>query len=53
MSGRIRVWADDLFVGDWLMECVTHGDCVTTYSWESAYEAALGHAAMWHPQETP
>jgi hypothetical protein len=35
--------------GDWLMRCECHDERVTTYSWESAYIAALGHLCMYHP----
>jgi hypothetical protein len=50
--GRLRVWRGHCD-GDWFMTCVAHNETLTTYSWEAAYEAALGHAVMHHPIETP
>ena len=34
--------------GDWIFTCPTHDDATVTYSWESAYVAALGHLCMYH-----
>jgi hypothetical protein len=51
-ENRIRVFRPFGW-GDWEMICDTHPhDNLVTYSWESAYEAAVGHAVMHHPRES-
>ena len=35
---------------DWVFECVVHDEEVVCYSWQNAYETALGHVAMHHPR---
>lgn len=35
---------------DWRMSCDTHGVATWCDEWEAAYEAALGHACLTHPQ---
>lgn len=35
-------------LGDWVMLCEEHGELVTTYSWNNAYETAMGHVVMRH-----
>ena len=42
----IKVWK--FWRGDWMMRCGKHGITLTTDSWGSAYEAAIGHACMKH-----
>lgn len=34
--------------GDWEMTCDRHDEFVVAGTWADAYEAALGHAVMWH-----
>lgn len=34
---------------DWIAECVEHEWLTVAPDQEYAYEAAAGHAAMWHP----
>jgi hypothetical protein len=42
---KIRVYKD--MFGDWVFLCLVHPDeMLWTYSWQSAYEAAMGHLCM-------
>ena len=46
----IKVWRGPY--GDWMFTCATHNEDLTTWSWESAYEAAMGHVCLHHPTST-
>jgi hypothetical protein len=35
---------------DWVAKCDVHDTWAWCGDWEIAYEAAVGHVAMWHPR---
>lgn len=49
---RVGLWVADCTdlhgQHDWVMSCEWHRTDIWASCWEDAYEAAVGHAAMWH-----